>query len=129
MSQTNENPTTAAAQTPAPAPAVASAEEVMDLCAIAGMDLQVAQDLLAKKLSSTDLRSELRRMKADAQSKGIASVLPPSSGSAAALEKLEAEAKANGGNWHQDFAKKLSASPGMYEQYLAANPAQTHDKN
>lgn len=125
MSQQNENP---AIQTSAPVPAVASAEEVLELCGIAGLDLSAAQDLLSRRLSSADLRAELRRMKAESQPKGLSSVLPPSS-SAAAIEKLEAAAKAaqNGDGWHRNFAAALAANPSAYDQYLAANPAQTRD--
>lgn len=125
MSQQNENP---AIQTSAPVPAVASAEEVLELCSIAGLDLSAAQDLLGRRLSSADLRAELRRMKAESQPKGLSSVLPPSS-SAAAIEKLEAAAKAaqNGEGWHRNFAAALAANPSAYDQYLAANPAQTRD--
>jgi signal peptide peptidase SppA len=128
MSQQVENPAT---QTSAPAPAVASAEEVMELCAIAGLDLSAAQELVSKRLSSADLRAELRRMKQEAQPKGISSVLPPSGGSAAAIEKLAAAAKAateGGGSFHREFAARLAANPQAYEQYLAANPAQTRGK-
>ena len=67
-------------------------------------------------------------MKAESQPKGLSSVLPPSS-SAAAVEKLEAAAKAaqNGDGWHRNFAAALAANPSAYDQYLAANPAQTRD--
>lgn len=125
MSQQNENP---AIQTSAPVPAAASAEEVLELCGIAGLDLAAAQDLLGRRLSSADLRAELRRMKAESQPKGLSSVLPPSS-SAAAIEKLEAAAKAaqNGDGWHRNFAAALAANPNAYDQYLAANPAQTRE--
>lgn len=128
MSQQVENPAT---QTSAPAPAVASAEEVMELCAIAGLDLSAAQELVSKRLSSADLRAELRRIKQETQPKGVSSVLPPSGGSAAAIEKLEGAAKAatdGGGNFHREFAARLAANPQAYDQYLAANPAQTRGK-
>jgi capsid assembly protease len=129
MSQTNENPAT---QTSAPAPAVASAGEVMELCELAGLDLAAARDLAGRGLSSADLRAELRRMKQESQAKGVSSVLPPSGGSAAAIEKLEAAAKTaqaeSGGSFHREFAARLAANPQAYDQYLAANPAQTRGK-
>jgi signal peptide peptidase SppA len=112
---------------PVPTPPPATAEEVMELCELAGFDLATVREIRARNLTVAQVRRELLAKRADATAKGIASVVPPvTSNQTDNMERAAREMAAKTGrNWQQHYAEQLMSNPAVYDQYLAANPAQT----
>lgn len=119
-----------AAPAPVPAPvlaAPATAEEVMELCELAGFDLATVREMRSRSLTVAQVRQELLARRAAAAPKGVSSVLPPVT--ASQNENIERTAREmasqTGRSWQQHYAEQMMANPAAYDQYLAANPAQT----
>lgn len=115
------------AATVAAAPIAATAEEVIDLCVIAGQPIDLAQKLIGEKLTLADVRKRLIEAKAAAQAPPTRSTLSPKSGAVSGLLSQAAELAKQQPTLskEQHFARMLRANPSAYEQYLAENPAQT----
>lgn len=110
-----------------PTPSPATAEEVMELCELAGFDLATAREIRSRNLTVAQVRQELLAKRAEATPKGVSSVLPPVTTSQTdQLERAARElATQTGRPWQQHYAEQLMMNPAAYSQYLAANPAQT----
>ena len=110
-----------------PTPSPATAEEVMELCELAGFDLATAREIRSRNLTVAQVRQELLAKRAEATPKGVSSVLPPVTASQTdQLERAARElATQTGRPWQQHYAEQLMMNPAVYSQYLAANPAQT----
>ena len=98
--------------------------EIVALCAIAGRK-EMAADFITSSLSLAEVRSKLTELATKAEA-------PVSSFSrrigAGALTKIEAAAaayKKPGVTAQQAMAAALRENPGLYDEYLAANPAQS----
>lgn len=127
MNETQTNGTTQTTGGTIPATVVATTDDIMDLCQLAGFGLDVASGMRGKGLTVAQVRQELLAKKADESVKGVSSVVAPVS--TGQVDQLEAAAKASAASagvpWQQVFAANLKSNPAAYDQYLAANPAQT----
>jgi signal peptide peptidase SppA len=108
-------------------PPPASAEEVMELCELAGFDLATARELRSRSLTTAEVRQELLARRTSTAPKGLSSVvLPAALNHTEQMERSAREMAAQTGrNWQQHYAEQLMSNPAVYDQYLAANPAQT----
>jgi signal peptide peptidase SppA len=124
---TAATPPSASAPPPVATPPPATAEEVMELCELAGFDLATVREIRSRNLTVAQVRQELLAKRADATAKGIASVVPPvTSHQTDHMERAAREmAAATGRTWQQHYAEQLMMNPAAYDHYLAANPAQT----
>lgn len=115
---------------PSPGPSTppsASAEEIMELCELAGFDLTTAREMRSRNLTTAQVRQELLARREGAGPKGLSSVvLPAASNHTEQMERAAREQAAKTGrSWQQHYAEQLMTNPVVYDQYLAANPAQT----
>lgn len=111
----------------ASAPPSATAEEVMELCELAGFDLATAREMRSRSLTTAEVRQELLVRRAGAAPKGLSSVVMPAAlNQTDQMERAARElATKTGRHWQQHYAEQLMTNPMVYDQYLAANPAQT----
>ena len=109
------------------APPGASAEEIMELCELASFDLATAREMRSRNLTTAQVRQELLARREGAGPKGLNSVvLPTALNQTEQMERAAREMAAKSGrNWQQHYAEQLMTNPVVYDQYLAANPAQT----
>ncbi len=78
-------------------------------------------------LITAQVRQELLARREGAGPKGLNSVvLPTALNQTEQMERAAREMAAKSGrNWQQHYAEQLMTNPVVYDQYLAANPAQT----
>ena len=115
---------------PSPGPSTppsASAEEIMELCELAGFDLTTAREMRSRNLTTAQVRQELLARREGAGPKGLSSVvLPAALNHTQQMERAARELAAKSGrSWQQHYAEQLMTNPAIYDQYLASNPAQT----
>lgn len=108
-------------------PPSASAEEIMELCELAGFDLTTAREMRSRNLTTAQVRQELLARREGAGPKGLSSVvLPAALNHTQQMERAARELAAKSGrSWQQHYAEQLMTNPAIYDQYLASNPAQT----
>ena len=108
-------------------PPSASAEEIMELCELAGFDLTTAREMRSRNLTTAQVRQELLARREGAGPKGLSSVvLPAALNHTQQMERAARELAAKSGrSWQQHYAEQLMTNPVIYDQYLASNPAQT----
>lgn len=108
-------------------PPSATAEEIMELCELAGFDLATAREMRSRSLTTAEVRQELLARRAGAAPKGLSSVVMPAAlNQTDQMERAARElATKTGRHWQQHYAEQLMTNPMVYDQYLAANPAQT----
>lgn len=108
-------------------PPSATAEEIMELCELAGFDLATAREMRSRSLTTAEVRQELLVRRAGAAPKGLSSVVMPAAlNQTDQMERAARElATKTGRHWQQHYAEQLMTNPMVYDQYLAANPAQT----
>ncbi|TXH50755.1 MAG: S49 family peptidase [Desulfurellales bacterium] len=126
----NSTPAATAAATAAPAAQAVPADPmlIMDLCLLAGLDLDEASVLMRSGRSEASVRAELitRRKASQAPSVGSPVRGAVRSGVVASQWNQMFDAKRVGQSPQrvQELAMALKSDPGLYEQYLAANPGQ-----
>lgn len=100
----------------------ASADFVMDMCSIAGMDLATARKLIGEKLTEAEVRQRLITDKAAEQAPPTRSITGPKSSGLASIESGAVEmARANPGlSKEQAYVRLLKANPQAYVDYLAS---------
>ena len=108
-------------------PPSASAEEIMELCELAGFDLTTAREMRSRNLTTAQVRQELLARREGAGPRGLSSVvLPATLNHTQQMERAARELAAKSGrSWQQHYAEQLMTNPAIYDQYLASNPAQT----
>lgn len=111
----------------APATPLATAEEIMDLCEIAGQPLALARQLMGEKLTLAAVRAKVIEAKASTQAPPTRSTVAPKSIGTESIMSAASELAKQQPNLskEQHFARLLKANPHAYAEYLAANPAQT----
>lgn len=122
----NKKPEPAAAAQPARA--AAKAEEVIELCAIAGKPAEFALGLIGQKLTIDEVRQKLLadRKSLEAAASQINNGTPVLGAGLATLEQqARNQAASNGRTYEQAYSELLMKNPQLYKQYLDANPAQT----
>jgi signal peptide peptidase SppA len=118
-------------QTQTPTPIVAEGIDylaIADLCAIAGKPVKCVE-FVQRKLTVMEVREELLKMASDpnlspeimSSPTGLAQTITGTLESAAASLMAASPALSK----YQAYAKAVKTNPALYDQYLAANPAQT----
>ena len=112
----------------APQPPQIDARAIADLCAIAGKK-NLCADFITQGLTVEQVREKLLELRADAgDAMKIASKHAGLSQTVSATIKAAAD-QIKAGNpaltEQQAYAAAVNANPALYEQYLAANPAQS----
>ncbi len=111
-----------------PSPPINTAKQIADLCAIAGMDNRLGEFLRAD-LTVDQARERLLALRAEASDAasivsnhgGLAQTITGAINSAAARFAASNPALTK----QQAYAAAIQENPALYDQYLAANPAQT----